>query len=302
MGVSLLHASAAVDFVKHGRALAALSGSATRSIDGRVLHDAAARAESLTRALSACPDSTVASLELAHQLRAGGQPLDAQIQAFARVVDQQPFHVEAWISIGNAHAAAERYAEAREAFETAASVDPGHPALLRNQLLIALRLGRVDDVLESLARLAEEDALEAAWLKRSAAELLLAGRPHLALPLLERVDPELVVARGEQAFALSQKLASDGDALLADGMRALAQLRWAREHIELDDPAAAVRSYRQAISVARGYPDLPGGARRLQLELAAALCLSERVEDARAELDGLEPRPVDWVELPIWGR
>jgi hypothetical protein len=78
---------------------------------------------------------------------------------------------------------------------------------------------------------------------------------------------------------------------------------WARAHAATGDAAAAVRSYRQAkrclnLELVKNAPARWHAS--LHLELAAALCLDGKLDDARRELDGVVHSVSDLVRLPAW--
>ena len=299
LAVALAYAPSAFAFVRHGSALAALSGSAQTLAAGQVSHAAVLKRESLEEALAACPDSLVAQTELAHLARVESAPPEEQLAMWRRILDQRPHRFEALMSSANLLARLERFEEASEHFARAARIDPADPNLTRNRLLLALRAGDVETMLGLLADRNVAGALDASWLEKSAAELLLSGRPHLGLPLLTRARPELEVQTAEAAYALSSQLDTQ---LLGDAMLFHAHFTWAREHALRDDPASATRSYRQALAVADRYPGLVGGARRVRLELAAALSLRGDRAAAEALATSHSASSVNLAELPDWAR
>jgi tetratricopeptide (TPR) repeat protein len=296
--LAIVQAPQAWRFVRHGAALRPLTGAATVMVDGKRVHDAKAKAEALEQALAACPDSTVARVEQADLKRSLGAPAERQLALWQALLELRPYHLEALMAVANLHARAERFELAKASYAAAERVDPNNPQLSRNTLLLALRAGDVDGVLAGLARESQRGSLDLGWLERCAAEMLLSGRPHLGLPLLERARPELQVTSAESAYALASSLAEDPQRkLIADALLAHAHFSWAREHASAGDAASAVRSYRQCLRIADSYPDLRGAARRIRLELAAAESL--RGSD-HGEAPWPELNPVQESELPDW--
>lgn len=294
----LAQAPQASRFVRHGAALAPLTGAATTVVAGQRMHTVEGKSLALEQALAACPDSTIALGEMADLKRSTGAPPEQQLELWQAVIERRPHHLEALMAIANLHARAERFDQAREYYARAAQVDPNNPQLGENTLLLALRTGDVEAVLTGLVRQGERGTLDPVWLERSAAELLLSGRPHLGLPILKRAHPEWQVTSAESAYGLSKSLSENPDQrLIADALLAHAHFSWAREHASSGDAASAVRSYRQCLIVADSYPNLHGGAARVRLELSAA-------ESLRGTAQTGAPRPelseVDRRELPDW--
>ncbi len=289
----LWHAPRALALARHGAALAPLSKGAQIQEDGRVKHGEADKRAAIERALEAAPDSPMALSEQAHMLRTTGHPEGEVLAAWEAVLALRPLRLEALLGAGNAHARMNELDAARELYARAEGVDPGNAALLTNSLLLALQAGDGAGVAGALARLGED--LEPAWLERTAGGELLRGRPHLGLPLLTKLGHQVTSA--EQAMALAPEVESS---ILRDGLEALAHQLWARDFVDQGAYHDAVRLYRQSLRVSRQYSELPSGARRVRMEMAAALILEGREDEAREELGALVPGQVERAELPAW--
>jgi len=287
----------ALDFVRHG---AALSRLAEARIPRGGFESLAARkaARPIEDALRACPDSVVAIVKRGELARARGESEAAQLELWERALARRPFLFGALLACGNLHARAGRFAQAGGFYAAALEVDAAHPDLGRNLLKLAVDEGSPDGVVRALHNLEAIGVDDPPWIESLAAEALLEGRPHMGLALLERIDPELLPRSGREAWQIAGILASEDRQPLADAMLAHAHLAWAREHVEAGEIADAVRSYRQCLRHSARHLD--GGARRVRLELAAALAREGRTEEARMEIETLVPSPLELVELPEW--
>ncbi|MFT4542485.1 MAG: O-antigen ligase/tetratricopeptide (TPR) repeat protein [Planctomycetota bacterium] len=289
----------AMDFIKHGRALAALSSSALVKKDGIVGHSAQAKASSLEHALAACPDSPLALTEQAALRRSIAAPLDKQREAWERVLQHRPHQLEALVALANLHARSREFSRARELYEDAALVDANNPALLQSRLMLAIDVGGSDELIERLLAARPGTLIPMSWLRERAANCLRDGRPSVANSLLQVVDSRLSVWTGEEAYALEREF-TDSDGLLAEGMLTWAHQAWARAHIDAGAPEVAVRSYRQSLRASRAQPESKPGAPAIRLELAAALLLADRRDDAAIELQNWRPEAISLRELPEW--
>lgn len=301
-GLLLLgRAGAALAFVRHGDALARVAHTTLLYGDELEGLRAGEVGPLLAEALEACPDSALA-LEKRHELLAArGASAADRIANLERLLALRPHRFGALLNLGAVLAGEGRFAQAGEAFEHAGELDPTHPALLRNRLRLAIDTGDQDQFLASSARLRVDGIVDDAWLERTAAELLLSGRPGIAAAMLAQLDPTLVVTDPESSYVLARRLDDEGDRpLLADGARANAHFLWARGHVAQGAPGQAAVSYRQALRIARGYPGLPGGAALVKLEMAAAQLLDQHPDDARETLEGVTAAPVHWRLLPAW--
>jgi hypothetical protein len=78
---------------------------------------------------------------------------------------------------------------------------------------------------------------------------------------------------------------------------------WAREHAQNGRFEDAVRSYRQAkrcLSLETNPNLPPRWSPGLRLELAAALELDHKHDEASRELDGVVHGSREWLALPAW--
>jgi hypothetical protein len=151
------------------------------------------------------------------------------------------------------------------------------------------------------------------WLIAFAARMELRGLDRESEAVLARADasagsnsgsnsgsksgPALASRTAEECWALSKDARKEKRDEIADAWEARAHLRWARDHAEHARWAEAVRSYRQALRVCTIHVEVPV---RVRLELAAALLMNGRDDEARAQAQGLAPTPEDWDALPAW--
>jgi O-antigen ligase/Flp pilus assembly protein TadD len=185
------------------------------------------------------------------------------------------------------------------------------PATVRAdwERVLALRPARIEALMQlALAELREGDAALAreTWER---AQRLDPGHPGIrrnlrALDLQEgRFDAGREWLAGEDpvaesCFARAKAERASGDTILADLFEARAHLLWARSHADAGRFGDAVRSYRQCLRVTRDHVD--GGARRVGIELAAALAADGRESEARQQLGSISPTPADLERLPDW--
>jgi len=255
----------------------------------------------VAEALDACDDSVVALTFDARLREKGDGDLEAALESWDRVLELRPLRFEAWLQKGVLLARLERPDEARAAFDRAFRLDPDHPPLRRNRARLAARSGRIDDALVELDWLTERERVDAVWLRDLACEVVLYGDVQTALPLFARSDARFAEMSGDLAWALDQEYRRAGNALAADGFRALAHLLWAERHVEMLAWGDARRSYFQALRVQRDYVR-PAGPTATRLEYAAALWHGGREAEARQELEGLDPSTFNWLQLPEWSR
>jgi tetratricopeptide (TPR) repeat protein len=277
--------------VRHGQALTALgtldlaSGSLERAVD---------------RALEVAPDSVAA-----RSLRARFSPLAQRDPALARSIWEQvlalrPNRFEAWMQLGTLAARAGAREEALSDFTQAAALDPGHPGLLQNFVTLFAELGRTDLALSALAELQATHPQPAAWIAERGARAWLAGHEATARALFEKSGVLTLPALPGECFAQSRERRQKGETLFADCLESAAQRGFAREHAAAGAWADAVRSYRQELHVSVDYE--PQGARSVRLELAAALALDGKTDDARATAQALAPSKAELAALPEWAR
>ena len=214
------------------------------------------------------------------------------------MLDLRPLRIEAWLQIGNELARHDPQA-AREAYARVLALDPAHPGALQNMGTLELNSGRPAEGLAWFDRLPAHRSPTAPWLEELAARLALRGIDDSAEALFARVDPDLADRTAEECFALSKAASKAGQALQADAWEARAHLKWGREHADAGRFTDAVRSYRQAWRVCTTHVAEP---LRVRLELAAALARAGRLDEARTQMQGLEPTPEDRAALPPWAR
>ncbi len=277
--------------VRHGQALSALgtldlaSGSLERAVD---------------RALEAAPDSVAA-----RSLRARFAPAAQHDPALARSIWEQvlalrPNRFEAWMQLGNLAARSGAREQALADFTQAAALDPGHPGLLQNFVTLFAELGRTDLALSALAELQATHPQPAPWIAERGARAWLAGHESTARALFEKSGVLALPELPGVCFAQSRERRQRGEKLLADCLESAAQRGFAREHAAAGAWADAVRSYRQELHVSADYE--PQGARPVRLELAAALALDGKTEEARAAVLELAPTQAELAALPEWAR
>ncbi len=291
LALCIVQAPRAWQMVQHGQALSALgsldlaNGSLERAVD---------------RALEACPDSVPAL-----SLRARWAPAAQRDPALAEALWQsvlalRPNRFEAWMQLGTLEARQGRRAEALSAFTHAGGLDPEHPGLLQNFVTLQAELG------QGAAALAALDALQAThpatpvWIAERGARAWLAGHESAARDLFARSGVFTLPDAPGLCLAQSKERNQRGDALFADCLESAAQRGWAREHAARAAWAEAARNYRQELRVSARYE--PEGARSVRLELAAALVLAEKVDEARALLAELAPSARELQELPAWAQ
>lgn len=240
----LVLAPRALAFVRHGRALSDLAHATT------------------DRALEACPDSPLALEIRARTLEEAKADAGAVRAAWEHVLALRPESFPAHAELGIALARAGDFAGARRELEHALALDPGHPGVRKNLLLVERELD------------------------------LAEGRFDASREWLEGTDPI-----PEACYARSRKERAGGDRLLADLFEARAHFLWARQHAGLGRFDDAVRSYRQCLRVTRDHVE--GGAPRVRWELAAALSAAGRKDEAVQEIP---PGSLDDVDMPDWAK
>lgn len=286
----------AAAMVRHGTALAALFDPELPDRRG------------LDRALEAAPDSVLARTLSARRYElVPGHDRERALAGWRAVLELRPHRFEALVQLGARLAEAGRLDEAREAFEHAERLDPGHPRLARNLARLAILSERDDEALRRGGALLERDGgLEpgraAAW----AVDALRRDQDELARALLARaglVDAGDDPLGPERSWALADDVEAT-NAALARALRGRAHLGWARQQAAAGDGPTAVRSYRQALAQLAwdGASGEPAHARRPALELAAALALSGRPEEAREALARAGGPSARTDDLPAWAR
>lgn len=284
------HAPRAIAMVNHGRALAALA---------RLGDPASPRsAELLEDALAAAPDSVLAATLAARTSELQHHDAEEVRARWQGVLAERPRRIEALIQLGYLAATSGERSEARPYFERALALDPNHPGALQNLMSLEFEDGNVERALAYLDRRQASHPIEHAWLREYAARLYLRGLERESEALFARVEPELAGLTAEAAYAAAHDFREKGLAVLGDAFESRARRLWARDHAENGRPQFAAASYRQDLRITRDYAE--GGAPRVRLELAAALCLIDKEDEAREVMTGLVPAEAEWAALPSW--
>jgi O-antigen ligase/tetratricopeptide (TPR) repeat protein len=279
----------ALAFVRHGLALQPLA----RPVE--IDADDAGRA--VSAALDRCSDSPLALALWARLREERWKDSGVSEGAWVRVLLRRPNNVEGLMQCGYSLAMSGNRNAARNRYRRALEIDPGHPGILRNLMTLEFEEGNVGAGLRYLDRLAAHPP-DRAWLEGLANRLFLRGLDREAEALLQRVDPALADLSAESCWARAKDEREAKHGAAADALECRAQRAWAREHASAGRAADAVRSYRQCLR--RTLDAIPGGAPRVRLELAAALLLDGREDEARTQIEGLSPSPADWNALPAW--
>ena len=247
------------------------------------------------------PDSVVALGVHARELEqaAGDTPSEAVAQAWEALLARRPHSFEAHMQLGLARARLGDLHAARQHWERALELDPGHPGALRNLARLEGRDGDLERARALLQRagLDERRAL-GDWAVGALADLDI----ERGWRLLAELDPRWSALDADKAHLLAR---SERGALgdeAANALEGSAHTLWAREHAARGDGAAALRSYRQARRClartdAQGQPHW---SRALTFEYAAALALAGEADAARSELGALRPTPRELTALPTW--
>jgi O-antigen ligase/tetratricopeptide (TPR) repeat protein len=258
--------------------------------------------EQLALARSACPDSSVVRSFDAREIDGRNDPkLRAQvIEAWRAVLATRPHRFEALMNIGIALAADERVEETRTTWKHALELDAKNPNLLKDLARFDALVGEIGQAQHWL-RVAGLDGESS--LRALGAAALRESRIERGWQLFALADPRFAKLDADLAYQLAHdpKLALDDEQ--ANALEGSAHVMWARAHAAGGDAAAAVRSYRQAkrclnLELDKNAP--PRWHASLRLELAAALCLADKQDEARQELAGVVHGTCEWVRLPEW--
>jgi len=275
--------------VRHGAALSALgsldlaSGSLERAVD---------------RALEVVPDSVTARSLRARFAPAAQRDPELARAGWQQVLALRPNRFEAWMQLGTLAARAGNREEALAHFTQAAALDPSHPGLLQNFITLFADLGRTELALSALAELQATHPQPAAWIAERGAQAWLAGHEGTARALFAKSGAFELPESPGVCFAQARERRQRGDLILADCLESAAQRGFAREHAAAGAWADAVRSYRQELHISADH--VPQGARCVRLELAAALALDGKTEEARAAALELAPSSAELAALPEW--
>lgn len=291
----------ALPLLEHGAALA----------QRQRAHGAEQERAALERALAAVPSSPMARALLARQLEADPLALSAASAQWRLALFARPHAFGPLTQLALCLVRAGELAAAREQLKLALALDPAHPGTLRNLAALEAEAGETAAARAWIGELRLRDALEPAWLEGLAAQALLRHGPEHGLALWSELDARYARARPEELEAWGREARERGatlseaaheaaalSKLSAAAHEAAAQWLWAREHALAGRADLALRNFRQAQRQTRTL--LPQGARAVQLELAAALQLAGRGEEARAELDAEPATAAERARLPAW--
>ncbi len=280
----------AIAMVKHGQALASLA---------RLDAPKSPRSAELIRdALDAAPDSVLAATLAARTAELQGR---GELEVHARwrtVLSLRPQRVEPLIKLGYLAAISDRRAEARPYFERALALDPNHPGALQNLMSVELEDGNIERALAVLDRRQATHPIDDDWLAEYAARLYLRGLERQSDVLLARVQPDFAGLNAEGAYGAAHEFRAKKLEVLGDAFESRARRSWAREHAANSKWQLATASYRQDLRITRDYVD--GGAPEVRLELAAALCLAGKEDEARDVMAGFAPSEAQLKELQGW--
>lgn len=123
----------ALAFVRHGRWLASIASPDAQ--DARTVERA------IESALNCCHDSTVGTALLARFHEQKGSDPATVARHWTGVLQHRPHNVEALMQLALARVKSGDFGGAREAYERARSLDPGHPGIQKNLRLLDLQEG-----------------------------------------------------------------------------------------------------------------------------------------------------------------
>jgi hypothetical protein len=218
-------------------------------------------------------------------------------EEWRRVLALRPLRIEALIQAAN-HLRDDDPPRAKELYERVLALDAHHPAALLDIGTLELDAGHPREGLARIDQLPAHRAPSREWLEELAARLVLKGVDDSAEAVFARVDPALADPTAEQCIAHADEARkANRPPILGDAWEARAHMRWAREHAASRHFTDAVRSYRQAVRLCTTHVQVP---RRVFLELAAALWLAGKPDEARAQAGDLVATPEDIAAMPDW--
>ncbi len=296
--ILLANARSALAFYRHGAHLALVVTAPVVETNGVARQAPETIGPHITRALQAVPDSVVA-LEKYHQLqRATGAAPEERRVTLSRILSARPNSVGPLMERGVLAAQEGNVAEALAVFARARAVDPENATLRRNELMLAVDVGGLEEVRKLRDALLAKGQAERGWFEQVAAHALMNGRIVVGRALLSLEADAW--QHGEELLAQSQ-LAGRADTRLGEAFVTASNALFARDHTARGDFESARRLYRQALRSSEKYPDLPGRGRRLRLELAGVLCKLGREAEAKSLLEGWSASGVhDLRDLPEW--
>jgi tetratricopeptide (TPR) repeat protein len=222
------------------------------------------------------------------------------IDAWKAVLAKRPHRFEALLNLGVALAADERIDDTRSTWQHAHELDPKHPKLLLN---LAQFEGVVGDIDASVRWLTLAGLDVDSSLRGLGALALRELRVERGWELFARADAKFAKLDADLAYQLAHDTSLALNTEQANALEGSAHVMWARAHATGGDATAAVRSYRQAkrcLNLELNPNAPPRWHTNLRLELAAALCLNGKPDDARQELAGVVQSACDLVRLPEW--
>jgi len=278
----------ALPLLEHGAALAARQHARSTEQERAALE----------RALAAIPSSPMARALLARQLERDPLALSAAIAQWRLALAARPHAFGPLTQLALGLVRAGELGAAREPLKRALALDPGHPGTLRNLAALEAEAGETAAARVWIGELRLRGALDPTWLEGLAAQALLRHGPEHGLALWAELDARYAQALPEQLEAWGRAARERGATLSAAAHEAAAQWSWGREHALAGRADVAVRNLRQAQRQTRTLA--PQGARAVQLELAAALQLAGRADEARAELGAQPATAAERARLPAW--
>ncbi len=269
-------------------------------------------AAAVDRALDLAPDSPMALDFAVH----GSQPpklageaaeqwLAALRPRFESLLAKRPHGVGLHNDWGRALAIAERYDEASKAFTHALELNPKFTPAHGNRLRMHVNRGDLESLRLDLVPAIESEAFERSYVRNWGLFCLRNGRPGVAQVLLQFGDPELAVTDANVCHQQAQFARLDGKDAEENSFLSGEHLIFARDHVSVGSYESAVRSYRQAKRYARRATSSSTDPVGLRLEMAAALILADKPDEAAGELEGLQWEGLTALErngLPAWAR
>lgn len=298
---ALLSVPSAVTYLRSERAL-------TTSF-ARTLRHSPRALDSAEQALGERPDSPVA---LGHRARLAQAFHEEPAQIAARwdaLLARRPHSVEGlmqralWALRDTRAGGHPDRDTARALWERALELDPEHDKILRNLARLASEEGRSEDALALSQRVLipigpHRVGVDDDWIFDLGNEAALAGHTQLATELWGQSDEQLAELAPDPAWALHERAAQQGNARHAAALETYARVAWGREQAESANWPAAARSYRQASDASRRGRGRP--APGVELELAAALVLGQRPDEAREAFERSGALARDLLTLPAW--
>ena len=304
LAFALAHGASALAFVRHGASLAGLAG-ATVEVTGpsgltEVRLDPIPARAAVRAALEATPTSVEA---LTRSARLGDLTASEQRAVLERILELRPHRRAALIDLANLEARSGRLDRAAVLQARARDLDPDSPLLARNALVLALDRADAEAVGEAVAEVLRLGAGTTADLGSLLTRRLLAGEAAWCAALAEGSGEDLDLSTPVACLDAARRARESGREAREQALLVAAHAGFAADSAARGDTGGAVRSQRQAARAsARGLELLgapaPRGADLVRLGLAGALALDGQLEEARAELEGLEVTATGITRLP----